>query len=101
MDRIAEPGNGKADDLDHIIIFHFFQFPFKMDHIRLRYSSNSTVSKSKKGSNRFFIKNIKVFFIKLMIVWNASQNPETEMKTIWIALSGVPRHFLWMLKGGN
>ena len=36
-----------------------------------------------------------------MIVLNASQNPETEMKTIWIALSGVPRHFLWTLKGGN
>merc|ERR1719464_156864 len=30
-----------------------------------------------------------------------TQNPETEMMTIWIALSGVPRHFLWTLKGGN
>ena len=56
MERIAEPGNG---DVDPIIIFHFLQKKkelAKMDHIRLRYSSNSTVSKSKKGSNRFFIK---------------------------------------------
>ena len=45
----AELGNGNADDLDRIIIFHFLQIKIrqKLDHIQLRYSSNSTVGQKR------------------------------------------------------